>query len=475
MNKQEEQKKNRPLLTRLLWFLLTPTLIHGVIIGVSATLLVYAMVTLEITKASMSVFVGGALLLILGYFVGSYFSKKKSSPAESTDENSVRSNEWKLRRRTRPNSLTEESLAVVQQLKGSIDSQRVVGYGSRFLALMGLVSFMGITVSFAIFVATFMQVERLSTQNKLIETQNQLSEASRRASLITELTSILNEIDEEIDATGESKLESDSFRLTSRLEGRVVALSRTLRAYQFLDSDHDGGLVELALSPERAQLLISLLTSGVNLERIREAGDFSRSDLRRSDLRGANLKDIQLFGADLHGAELGVGFLGELGAIHDHTGGATLDKNSEARRTNLESADLRNANLSKAVLSKVLMSHARLDDTKLIGADLSDAVLIDADFVDANLSSSREKTTLLINADLTGANFSKAGLRGALIGNNILSNTKFDDADFEGAIVDVTFIDYLKEQNYFVGWTLTTEIENGSSKEIIRITRKDKS
>lgn len=190
------------------------------------------------------------------------------------------------------------------------------------------------------------QNEKLDAQTGLLNQQNMLAEASRRSALIFELTDILNELDEEIDLaeiettaaisaeldrgtmqrsdyknddTNDSNLRPHHnrrsigtprklFRVSGRLTGRIVALSRALRPYTYLDSD--GNEIPEPLSPERGQLLLSLVYSGVDMEDINhevpwfyqadlEGANLSKQDLTHTKLQGANLKDADLSGAIL--------------------------------------------------------------------------------------------------------------------------------------------------------------------------------
>ena len=153
-------------------------------------------------------------------------------------------------------------------------------------------------------ILTIQQNTLISRQNELIAQQNQLSEASRRAGLMYELTSILDKIDKEMDAanieraamnvkqrhTQEYKDEEhkrranrrsiqprdrEKYQFSERLAGRIVALSRSLSPYRFLE--RDGQTTPRPLSPERGQLLLSLLETGADLE---ELNHVARPNLR---------------------------------------------------------------------------------------------------------------------------------------------------------------------------------------------------
>lgn len=156
-------------------------------------------------------------------------------------------------------------------------------------------------------------------QNQYIIEQNVLQESARRSALVFELSSILDEIDEELDDAGiekgaiQTRGKNDEagskpiegrprrrdidnpplYRLSARLTGRIVALSRSLRPYRFLDDN--GVLQEKSLSPERAQLLLSLMDSGIDMEEINHSAvTFNQADLRGADLSEFDFTHIKM-------------------------------------------------------------------------------------------------------------------------------------------------------------------------------------
>ena len=182
------------------------------------------------------------------------------------------------------------------------------------------------------------QTDLLAKQTEFIDRQNYLVEASRRSALLFELTSILDMIDAEMDAAGTEssavftrmanqeagvepaesleerpRLRDEEsqklYRLSSRLTGRIVALSRSFRPYRYLDDS--GQLIERPLSPERAQLFISLIESQVDMEDMnhsRVVFDFADLasvgvqdlDLTHTQLKRANLQDASFSNCRLH-------------------------------------------------------------------------------------------------------------------------------------------------------------------------------
>lgn len=219
----------------------------------------------------------------------------------------------------------------------------------------------------------------LQSQNYRLDQQTYLQEADRRSSLIFLMGNLLDAMDTEL----KNDIGKPGVRdLSPQIIGRVVALSKSLRPYRYLESD---SLVARELSPERGQLLLSIVNSQIDknsLRRIFQFADFSFADLKAAVLSGEYLSGINLSKADL--------------------------------------------------------SHATLDETDLSRADLSGANLEEAVFAHANLRESRFRQSLLTNAyleaaDLTYANFYGADLRGAILATANLHQTHFSHADLTGA------------------------------------------
>lgn len=236
-----------------------------------------------------------------------------------------------------------------------------------------------------------------------------------------------------------------AFPLTPGLVGRIQALSRSLRPYRYLavspadvsiglqwrlahmaasrrtesnnrgwlfdrmphwlfdlmpwattQEDSSGRLTERPLSPERGQLLITLVGAQVDMRPILKGADFS----------DANLTGAVLAEADLRGAILA--------------------------RANLVDSALVDVDLSEAVLIEADLTKADLTGSQLNGAKLMDAKLGDA---------------FLTGADMTGADLSEAEVRNAdmsqaiLIGTTV-TGTEIKEAHLHGAIVSArTWLD----------------------------------
>ncbi|MFN0037280.1 MAG: pentapeptide repeat-containing protein [Saprospiraceae bacterium] len=241
----------------------------------------------------------------------------------------------------------------------------------------------------------------LQNQNFRLDQQTYLQEADRRSSLIFLMGNLLDAMDKEL----KSDIGQPGVRdLSPQIIGRVVALSKSLKPYRFLEND---SLVARELSPERGQLLLSIVNSQIDnssLRRIFQFADFSASDLKGAVLSGEYLSGINLSRADL--------------------ADATLDE-TDLSRADLSGADLSNAVLARANLRESRFRQSTLTKAYLESADLSQANLYGATMRGANLAGAKLQQTHFTNADLSGAN---------LYGASIL-RTGFNQAILDSAIV----------------------------------------
>jgi uncharacterized protein YjbI with pentapeptide repeats len=160
------------------------------------------------------------------------------------------------------------------------------------------------------------QNEKLDVQNKRMEQQTYLQEAERRSSLVFLFDNVLNKIDEEL------RMNPGRRALSPQLIGRIVALTKALKPYRFLEGDT---ITARMSSPERGQVLLSLLASKLSqstYDQIFLLADFSYTSLQAVNLDGMYLRNINLSNAVLESVSL--------------TG-------TDLRNANLEGVDLRGA------------------------------------------------------------------------------------------------------------------------------------
>ena len=120
------------------------------------------------------------------------------------------------------------------------------------------------------------QNDKIERQNVRLDQQTSLLEAERRSAVILESGNVLDAVSRELAEPGNTK---DS--LSNPLVGRIIALSRAMKPYKYLDPSGDSMTVR-ALSPERGHLLVSLYNSKLDTStylKINRGADFSYSEL----------------------------------------------------------------------------------------------------------------------------------------------------------------------------------------------------
>ena len=207
----------------------------------------------------------------------------------------------------------------------------------------------------------------IQQQTYRLDQQTYLQEAGRRSSLIFLMGNLLDAIDRELKADIGRPGVRD---LSPQIIGQIVALSTSLRPYRHLEND---SLVDREISPERGQLLLSLVNSEIDnsaLRRIFLSADFSYAELSEAVLAGEYLGGINLREANLSKANL--------------------------NGANLAGADLNRADLSSAILVGAILSKANLSDT-----DLREAIIEQTDFRGASLYGTDLRGVDLTTSDWT--------------------------------------------------------------------------
>lgn len=295
------------------------------------------------------------------------------------------------------------------------------------------------------------QNERIDTQNELIKKQNirldqqtYLQEAERRSSLVFLFSNIMDAIDQELKTDVGIKGKPD---LSPQLTGRIIALSTRLKPYLYME---DSTLIDKPLSPERGQLLVSLI--GSELDSVSLIQIFERADFSYADLEGANLSGAMMNGINLEKANL------KKAILHD-----AKMKNSKLSQAELQNAELLRASLQKATLRKTKFNNAHLgyvkrerniatvggvntyphlDKTSNIkGVDLSNADLAGADFSNTNLINAVlenikfDKKTTFKNSKMWNTTFTGSDLRGINLTNVDMYLSELDSTKLKGAVL----------------------------------------
>jgi hypothetical protein len=235
------------------------------------------------------------------------------------------------------------------------------------------------------------QNDKLDDQNRRIEQQTFLQEAERRSSLVFLFDNVLDKLDDEL------KTNPIQRKLSPQLIGRIVSLSKALKPYRFLDGDT---LTTQASSPERGQLLISLMTSKLHIstyEQIFTSADFSFATiegvnldaamLRNVNLAHSYLENISLVGADLSYANLSHSKLINIRAYQN----GSPPKGAKFNFTNFFNAEILKSDLSASVFE-----HTNFTQTTFKNTFLREAFLKETEFLNTIMDSIQfEGTTFL--------------------------------------------------------------------------------
>ncbi len=265
---------------------------------------------------------------------------------------------------------------------------------------IGLFAFMVAVIPAAVLI---FQTVLLNSQNKFINNQNTLVEADRRSSLVFVMSDVLGDLNEELKYKGANS----GRNISKTLEARIISLCMAMKPYRYKENDR---LIEKPISPERGQLLFTLLKSDIGLESsqdILNSADFSYTNLRNINLgRGVNLKYARLDYSNLTEAQIPA---------------ANLE------RSELREAQMRKINLSDAILKRARLNNANLQRAELLSADLTNANLFGVDLTGADLT----------EATLWGTKFENANLTDVILDNAIVDRQDWisyiDSLGIEGA------------------------------------------
>ena len=274
----------------------------------------------------------------------------------------------------------------------------------RVMAMSTLFAVLGGAISFAVFLTSYMQVERMDAQNKLIEKQLDqgaaqmefaalsqqidvaLSIAERRQITIRELLTVINN-------------DKTNGKLSPQTANLIAVAVDQLEPYTGVAVDRDTGKNVMAKeikSPEQEQLLRYLAALKIDLTDL----DLSRAFLDHADLHGIELDHIQLarvrmrqaqiydaslVGANLAGVDLSLAILSRTALSNANLATAILHKANLAD-TNLSEANLADADLSAAILANAVLKQTQLGRATLHGARLTRCDLASADITDTDLA-----------------------------------------------------------------------------------------
>lgn len=249
---------------------------------------------------------------------------------------------------------------------------------------------------------------------------------------------LLDQLDDELK-------DNPSRLLTEVAIARAAALSHLLKPYTNVEN---GKLTEYTSSPERGQLLISLLKMNIDtasLYSIYKSASFAFADLRAVNLHGAYLRSADLEAAHMQDINLSGANLNEANLYMANLWGADLKK------TTFNGANLKRADMSRADMQDVQITLADMDGINLTSADLRRARLTQSTMHWANLNGTFFNDADLTKLDMLGAKLERTHFEAAnLSGVNFLKTTVLETnmagADLTGAFAhNETWFTSLKE------------------------------
>ncbi len=229
------------------------------------------------------------------------------------------------------------------------------------------------------------QTSLFELQNKLVNQQSFLAEAARRSSKTVELGSILKDVDVEL-----NNIANIDSTLSPRLVSKIINLSFLLKPYQYLEN---GEIIERPLSPERGQLLMQLIGSGINKSFL------TNSILQNCDFSYSDLKNIRLYNVDLR----------DMNMKNSNFAGVVFDA------VTFENSDFSGSYFNKSTFNGCDFSNGNLSNTIILNSKF-----IFNTFIFAQLSNSKVFKTSFHLSDLRAVNFSES----------ILNNIDFVEVKF---------------------------------------------
>jgi len=407
-----------PIVRMILW-ITEPSMIKGMALGIILALVISVAFRLEAMWMIATSVLTLLIVCLFGVLIGHYIFENRRKklqrrgmelvsqaggelPGLSNDiltllwnrDRAALATVWERLRRVRP---------AAQEIAGL-----TVAAVFRMMAMTTLFAVLGGAISFAVFLTSYMQVERMDAQNHLIAKQIQqtdeqmklsalqqridvaLSIAERRQVTTREILTLVN--------TDRGTLQDGKRQLGGTTANLIAVAVSQLDPYLGVTADPATGeniMQQHIRSPEQEQLLRYLSAANVDFGDL----DLRRAFLDHADLQGTDLSHIHLGGVSmrevmLHDAKL--------------VGADLVD--AKLSFAGLARADLSGSNLAKAVLHKANLDDAVLAEVNLSGADLSGAILKKAVFKQTQLGQARLHGATLTQCDLNGADITEADL-----------------------------------------------------------------
>ncbi|WP_298985925.1 pentapeptide repeat-containing protein [uncultured Roseibium sp.] len=384
-----------------------------------------------------------------------------------------------------------------------------------------IASLTGLIASLAALAGTallFRQNELIASQNVRIEEQTalltqqvELAEAARNAAIAVEITriaallgTVMDKVATQSDGadapTGDVAADKipvidPAKDLDQSLIMRIVASSQASKPYRYLDAGDDFGSVQSAIKDAMRRRREELPTSFARMARLgnwQEAPEaralVARSyspergqlldTLVRSGIR--SFEFLNFYGLDLSHAALRDFFFGPFSFQNGKMAYADLARGHftevDFQGANLENAILREARIESARFSSLepelavppVVTTSQPLTSRLTGLDLTDAFLQFVWFENARLTAANFDRATLMGTDFSGADLSGSTFRGAVLGHAEFNGAILASVDFDGAYVFAEdFLDRIGEKAYPGSFKRSRFVQEASSIEAV--------
>ncbi|MEZ4380738.1 MAG: pentapeptide repeat-containing protein [Nannocystaceae bacterium] len=427
----EAKLLRRGALLRLFLWITEPTLIKGMALGVVLSLVITVGSKLDAVWYVASGLLLIAVAMIFGVIIGHYVfeSRKKRLQknalgllADASTVLPAATEDLLALAQTRDAHHLHALWARLNRIKPTLRelSGLLVAMIFRVMAMSTLIAVLGGAISFAVFLATYLQVERMGEQNELLKSQNamvqkeiDLVEAQMRAdrearevdlSLSTAaqrqavVLGLIDAIDDDIAllkaddvnrGEGLGYVRPGSSKKITISTGMYRRIQRTLSQldpYRVVDPA-SMTVGEVPRSPEQELLIHYLESSTIDLTRL---------SLRQAYFVGADLSELEIGEIDLNDSRFDGAVMTRIDLSDAYLEQASL------RRIEAASSSFSGAHMAKANLGGAMLSGADLSGADLSGADLSLATLRQATLENADLSGASLAGAVLEQADMSG-------------------------------------------------------------------------
>lgn len=346
---------------------------------------------------------------------------------------------------------------IVENILGRTQSSdnKEGGYKHYVLLWSAVASFVligGVFTALALTWQTTVFQENQQVQNTKIHELTEITESLRKNNQVYLMSNVLNQVEEELDIKPNGPL-SDA------IIARIASLSHSFKPYRIIQGD---SLTKQKLSPERAQLLISLALMGIDsnsFAKIKQLSTFSYSDLR-----SVTLKDVDLSGINLEYADLSYSNLFNVNMRESNLKSVTMSastikecdfsysefNSSTIINSYISYSSLNNCVFNGSVLCYTNISHCTMDKSTFDVANISHGKFISNSMKETDLARSNLQFATFHKINLTNGRLIKANLTGAQLSEVLLEGVEVHENILQSQIINKRFNSDSQSKNYKV-------------------------